>query len=60
MRSSAPVATSQTSQAGSIRSRRPASSVTTPTPEALSFAPGAPGVVSLWAMTMRRQEASVS
>ena len=43
-----------------MRSSRPASSATTPTPEALSLAPGAFGVESVCAMTIRRQVASVS
>ena len=60
MRSSAPVATSHTSQWGSIRVSRPASDATTPTPEALSFAPGAPAAESVWAMTIRRQLRGVS
>ena len=45
---------------GSVASRRPASAASTPSPEALSLAPGAPGVVSLWAITMRRQRRGVS
>ena len=46
--------------AGAISSSRPASDATTPTPEALSLAPGAPAAESVWAMTMRRQLRGVS
>ncbi len=60
MRSSAPVATSQTSHHGLTRRRRPASDATTPSPDALSLAPGPAGTESVWAMTMRRQLRGVS
>src|SRR5829696_2532086 len=55
MRSSAPVATSQTSHGGSMASRRPASTLSTPSPEALSSAPGLGGTVSACDITTRRQ-----
>jgi hypothetical protein len=38
----------------------PASDATTPSPEALSLAPGPAGVVSVFAITMRRQPRGVS
>ena len=39
---------------------RPASAASTPRPDALSFAPGAPGAESVWAITIRRQVRGVS
>jgi hypothetical protein len=58
MRSSAPVATNQTSQRGS---ERPVASPTSvPTPEALSSAPGDGGTVSACAMITNRQSRGVS
>ncbi len=59
-RSSAPVATSQTSQRGSIERSRGAMAASTPRPEALSLAPGAGGALSVWAIAMRRHVAGVS
>ena len=55
MRSSAPVATSQTVHGGSSASRRGASPASRPSPDALSSAPGDGGTVSAWAISTRRQ-----
>ena len=59
-RSSAPVATSQTSHAGFASRSRPASSATTPTPRGVVVGSGASGVESACAITIRRQRAGVS
>ena len=54
-RSSAPVAISQTSQAGPIALSRGASATSVPTPEALSSAPGDGGTESACATSTCRQ-----
>ena len=59
-RSSAPVAISQTSQAGRMVASRGASATSVPTPDALSSAPGAGGTESVWAVRTTRQSAGVS
>ena len=60
-RSSAPVATSQTSHAGagSVASER-ASATSVPTPDALSSAPGAGGTLSVWAIAITRRSPGAS
>ena len=60
-RSSAPVATSQRSHAGSgpVASAR-ASATSVPTPDALSSAPGAGGTVSVCAIAITRQSLGAS
>jgi hypothetical protein len=60
LRSSAPVATSQTSQRGATAASRGASSTSAPRPEALSSAPGVPGIESACAIRITRQSAGVS
>ena len=55
MRSSAPVATSQTSQRGASAATRGASATSVPTPDALSSAPGDGGTVSACAIRIVRQ-----
>ena len=59
-RSSAPLAISQTSQAGPTVRRRGASATSVPTPDALSSAPGAGGTESVCAISTTRQSAGVS